>query len=276
MEWATAAKIAYTAGKIAYVHRELLQRTYKLAQAKFDLGATEVVVMGHAGVGKSQLVNHFNGNARELRYSLPSESMRVEVDALKFGAKSKLVRTLPGQVARRTQEEIKIFEDDPELDGVVFLVDYGYVAPRGDAISAAMLRRDGLDTVEKLRDHNLKAELSDFDVLKSLIIKKREKHGFPSWLVIAVNKVDLYQHRLLDALDYYHPSGGGAFGKKVNDLVAHVGSSNLEVVVVQSCGHIQDFSWNDEIVKSTLTHVERDSILVNFQDVITSLIKVKS
>ncbi len=273
IEWATAGKIAYAAGKFAYVHRELIQRGYKMAQARLDWGTTDIVVMGHAGVGKSQLINHFNGSARELRYSLPAESIAVEVDALKFGGRSKLVRNLPGQAARRTSAEIKIFEDDEELDGVIFLVDYGYVAPRDRALAAALLKKDGFDTIEKLREHNLRLELSDFDVLKSMIIRKRKKHSYPSWLVIAVNKVDLYGDKLDDALDYYHPEGSGSFGRKVAELITHVGSSNLNVLVIQACAHVQDFHWNEEIVSTQFDHASRDALLVNFQDVISSLIE---
>jgi len=156
---------------------------------------------------------------------------------------------------------------------VIFLVDYGYVAPRDGALAAALLKKDGLDTIEKLREHNLKTELSDFDVLKSMIIKKREKHSYPSWLVIAVNKVDLYGDKVGDALNYYHPEGGGSFGGKVAELVTHVGSSNLQVHVIQTCGHVQDFQWNEEIVSTQFDHASRDALLVNFQDVIGSLIE---
>ncbi len=82
IEWATAGKIAYATGKLAYLNRWLIQRGYKMVQARLDRGVTDIVVMGHAGVGKTQLINHFNGSARELRYSLPAESKVVEVDAL--------------------------------------------------------------------------------------------------------------------------------------------------------------------------------------------------
>ncbi len=276
MEWATATKVAFSAAKFFYINRQSFRYGYKWFQAKYDLGKTDVVVMGHAGVGKSQLINHFNGDARELRYVLPSESQTVEVDALKFGTTSRLVRTLPGQEARRTQREIEIFEDDPELEGVIFLVDYGFVAPRDEAIAAALIRTDGLDSIEKLREHNLRVEISDFDSLKRMIIKKRQKHGFPSWLLIAVNKVDLFQGNVADALNYYHPSGSGPFASKVRELVNTVGSSNLKVLVVQSCGHIQDFHWNGEVVPSALDYKQRDSVLVNFQGVVASLIEGES
>lgn len=260
IEWTTAARIALQ----GYNKRHLIQEYWTKALAKLNLGSTDIVVTGHSAVGKSYLAFQLHGKARELFFEAPKESIQVEVEALTIGEWTQLVRVLPGQQARRVSAEIESIDNNGDLQGVIHVVDFGYVAPRDPAQAHALVNSDGIDTTEKLRQHNLRVELRELTMLINSLMKARENHGGPKWLVIAVNKVDLFSRNRDEALSYYHPDGTGDFGKELKRLQSQLGSSSFGIYVVPTCANEADFSWNGQVVKSELAKNEKDTILRSF------------
>lgn len=264
MEWTTAASLAIRLGKQGYDNRHIIQQYWTTAKAYLDLGRTQVVVTGHGNVGKTLLAAQMHGRARDLAYELPSESRNVEVDAITLGDWTKLVRVLPGQTGYRTHGEIEAFENNDSLEGVIHLVDFGYVQPRDPVVGEALIKNDGLDTIEKLQAANLTTELQTLAALLTDIRKAHVKFGMPKWLVVAVNKVDLFADRRDDALRFYHPNGGGAFGRVLQAFQNELGQKNFAVYVVQVCAFETDFSWNGRTVKSELDKREQAELLKEF------------
>lgn len=261
IEWTTAARVAFQGTKQAYDNRHIIQKYWTKALAKFNKGSTDVVVTGHSAAGKSFLVAQLHGRARELFFEDPKESLKVEVEALTIGEWARLVRVLPGQPGRRVVGEMESIDTNRDLQGVIHVVDFGYVSPRDPAQAKSLLLRDGLDTIDKLREHNLKGEIRDLTLLIGSILKARSNFNRPNWLAIIVNKVDLFPHLLDETLAYYHPDGTGAFGKELSRLQGQLGSDSFGIYIVPACANETDFAWNDQTVKSALARDDQDKML---------------
>lgn len=270
MEWTTATSLALRFGKGTYDNRHAIQKYWVKAKAYLDIGKTQIVVTGLSNAGKSMLVAHMHGRARDLFFEIPPESRTVEVDAILLGEWTKLVRVLPGQSGRRAHGEIEAFENNPDLEGVIHVVDFGYVKPRDDANVQDLIRR-GVLSIEDLRKVNLEEETYALKALLSDLRKSITKHKRPKWLVVAVNKVDLYPHLREQALNVYHPLGTSNFSLMLREFVTEVGSKNFEVFVAQACAHEIAFNWNGSIVPTTLQPQEQMSILRNFMHSVTTI-----
>jgi hypothetical protein len=270
MGWTTALSFAGRTGKVAYDHRHAIQKYWTKAKAYLDIGKTQIVVTGHAGAGKTQLTNQMHGRARDLAYKLPPESRAVDVEAITTGNWTKLVRVLPGHGGYRTVGEIDTFHGNSELEGIIHVVDYGYVKPR-EAIAVDVLISDGLDTIEKLRQKNLKLEIDGLKIVLNDIKRLMTTNGKPAWLVIAVNKVDLFPDNLKDALQYYHPDCKGDFGAILRDFQKEVGKANLGIYVAKTCAYEMDFEWNGAYVSSALNRTQQASMLYEFMELIAAI-----
>lgn len=264
IEWTTATKIVVQGAKQGYTQRHAIQKFWVNALAKLDVGGTDVVVTGHSGAGKSTLAGQMHGRARDLFFNEPEESIKVEVEAITLGEWTKLVRILPGQAGRRTHGEIEAFDDNPSLEGVIHVVDFGYVMPRDAGQREALLQVEGLNTIEKLREHNLRHEVEDLQGLLTNLRRSRVKNKAPKWLMIAVNKFDLFCNRTSEALDFYHPAGSGSFGKALRKFQSEEGANNFGIYVGQTCAYESDFEWNGEVVGTGLTARGQEDLLKKF------------
>lgn len=273
MEWTTAASLTVRLGKQGYDHRHLIQRYWSRAKAFLDVGKTQILVTGRSNAGKTMLVAQMHGKARDLAFEPPIESRTVEVEAIPLDVWTKLVRVLPGQRGRRTQGEIDAFENNAELEAVIHVVDYGYVAPR-DHVAATALVNSGISTVSDLVVYNLNDEVVALYELLANIRRAISKNKCPRRLIVAVNKVDLFPAHRDKALEFYHPAGGSNFGKALSEFIAEVGSDNFEVFVLQTCAYETDFVWNGVAVKSQLAPREHESILKEFMKSVASIIEL--
>ncbi len=264
MEWTTPASLAVRLGKQGYENRHIIQKYWTRLKAYLDMGATQIVVTGHAGAGKTVLAHQMHGRAREAAYELPTESVKVEVDALTAGSWAKLVRVLPGQEGYRAKGVFESLQNNNRLEGVIHLVDFGFMIPRDKVFINTLINIDGINTIESLRERNLKLEVENLRIVLSDIKRAWQTSKRPKWIVIAVNKVDLFKKNREAALMHYHPNGNGEFSKILNDFQKDIGAQNIPVYVIQSCAYEQDFKWNKKIIKSTLNRQEQNSILNDF------------
>lgn len=275
MEWTTAASLALRVGKGTYDNRHIIQKYWTTAKAYLDVGKTQVVVTGRSNAGKSLLVAHMHGRARDLSYELPSESRTVEVDAIPLGEWTKLVRVLPGQPGRREHGEIEAFEDNGDLEGVIHVVDFGYVKPREQANVLDLVRK-GVLSIDDLRRVNLEEETYTLNALLSDIRKSLAKHKRPKWLLVAVNKVDLFPQQRQEALNFYHPLGTSRFSSMLKEFVSEVGSKNFEVFVAQACAHEIAFEWNGHTVPTKLLPQEQMAMLRDFMRTVATITHIHS
>jgi hypothetical protein len=174
-----------------------------------------------------------------------------------MGEWTHIVRVIPGQNTKeRLQGLEESFHEHDSLDGVVYVVDWGYTNVRDSIIREKLIKEEGIDTVEKLRNYNLKNELEDFKKLTELLQSAYHNKKGPKWLVIAVNKIDLYFDNVNEAQRYYHPECDSDFTKVLNELMLNIGKQNLKCVALPICSWEANFEWNKEKIKTELGGTE--------------------
>ncbi|QDZ06992.1 hypothetical protein FPZ24_05450 [Sphingomonas panacisoli] len=272
MEWTTVTSLL-RGGKKAYDNRHLIQRYWTKLKVYLDRGDTQIVVTGHAGAGKTVLAAQMHGRARDLAFELPQESRAVEPEVFDAGTWAKLVRVLPGQDGFRSEGAIEAFTFSDSLEGVIHVVDWGFVAPRDPAIALARINDDDLDTIEKLREANLAFELRQLDILLNDLRRSFHRAFRPKWLVVAVNKVDLFSDRRNESLAYYHPSGSSPFSQALRNFQNEIGADNLSIYIMQVSAYEVDFSWNNELAQSALKRQEQNGLLLDFMRGIAQILE---
>lgn len=274
MEWTTPVSLTVRAGKLAFDNRHTIQRYWTLAKAYLDTGSTQIVITGMPGAGKSVLNAQMHGRARDLYFEEPGESTKVETDAVTLGQWTKLVRVLPGQAGYRSLGEIEAFQNNANLEGVIHVVDFGFSCPRDPVVAESLIKNDGLDSVLKLRERNLSLEVDALKLELANIRKLLAQHSSLKWLLIAVNKVDLYPSQKESALRHYHPDGDSAFGAALRSLQHDVGKDNLGIYIAGSCAYEADFKWNEAVAPSSLPRQEQDLILRDFMKSVAMITRI--
>jgi hypothetical protein len=274
MEWTTAASLTFRVAKTGYDYRDFINKYWTKLKAEYDFGATQIVITGRSGAGKTQLASHMQGKARDYLVPQPAqESLTVEVYDVTAKNFSKLVRVLPGQTTHRALGVLKEFSNNLDLEGVIHVVDFGYQAPRDSVSSASLIQTEKLVTIEDLRLHNLNEETADLrtmlDDVKKIYLKTKTS---PKWIVIAVNKVDLFYPNLKDALAHYHPEGTSKFSKLLSNFQKDIGNANVKIYIMHTCSHEVDFNWNNQIETSKLPRGVRGEIFSSFMDSIAIIL----
>ena len=119
-------------------------------------------------------------------------------------------RVVPGDnAATRLGALDEVFHDDP-VDGVLHVVAWGHATARRTAGTSG----EAVATREEL----LAAELEDWTITAHRIASMALRRDKPVWLVIVVTKADLFPDRIEEAVTYYSPGSGSAFGKKIDEL----------------------------------------------------------
>jgi hypothetical protein len=196
----------------------------------------------------------------------------VETDALTALEITRLTRVLPGQSGYRAHGETEAFFDNEDLEGVVHVVDYGYSVPR-DSVVARKLVRDGYDTFERIRALNLESEMNSFRELLANFGRHIRVHGGPKWLIVAVNKIDLYPEKIDSALDYYHFDGTGAFGGALSDFRNQMGSENVKILLAKTCAGDDPLSWQDTHIESRIGMTDQRNLVVDLLSLISVISK---
>jgi GTPase SAR1 family protein len=256
MPWSLLIRSSHT----AYQKRHLLQHLWKNLLTFSDLGKTNIVVLGRPAVGKSVLASKLYGEANDFSWELPDTSSEVESRAIQLGEWTSLVRIIPGQTTTKSDVGIdEAFNKHSELQGVMFVADWGFTGVRDPTFRESMIKNQGIDTLAKLRQHNLKLELTYF---KSCCDKIRESYSCGrkiKWIVIVVNKVDLFSETIDDAMNYYSLNANSPFAEILNETLKSIGELNVKCSVMPISAWQKDFSWNSEEVKTNLggTDIER-------------------
>lgn len=230
-----------------YKYRHAIQACWIKALIKLGKGCTDVLVTGRPGAGKSVLAAHYHGEANSLDWTPPDTSSDVEIKPIAIGEWTKIVSVVPGQNNSERARALDLaLNNNDSLDGIIHVVDWGYTAVRDDSIKKSMIEHRGLDTIDKVRAHNIELEVEEFKkIIESIKLSKMSGRG-PKWIAIAINKVDLYETDIGNATQYYHPECGSPFAKVITDLYETIGKANIKVVAIPVCAQPESFEWNSE------------------------------
>jgi len=207
-----------------------------------------VAVTGMTGVGKTVLVD---GLCRRTSSPGPVEAGSAVMEyRVRRGTDLRgfRFRVVPGEnAATRLGALDEVFHDEA-VDGVLHIVANGYATGRRVAGTS------GTTTVP--REQQLARELEDWTITAHRIASMAVRRDYPTWLVVVVNKVDLYPDDVDDVVRSYSPGSGTPFGDRLDDLRALAGAAKLTVDVLPACGVVQDGTIAPERRTGYLTALE--------------------
>ena len=235
----------------AYKYRHILQKWWKNLLVYTNRGDTNIAVLGRPSVGKSVMASYLYGETNNLSWELPETSKDVEARAFTLGNWTNIVRVIPGQTTNERYLGLhEVFDKSTKLDGIIYVADWGFTDVRDKIVKQQMIESEGLKQIKDIRDFNLKLELEDFKIIckeieKAYVIGKSSK-----WLLIIVNKADLFfEDKTLNlAQQYYHPKGSSAFSKIIQSTISKIGEQRLKCASIPLCSFEKDFVWNKEKV----------------------------
>ena len=248
-----------------YKKRHKIQQYWKAFLAKTNLGKTNILILGRSNVGKTVFLDCLNGNANDPFYEKPSTSKDSDNEAIKIGDWHSLFRTAPGQDSLFRDNLLdNAFENTKELEGIIYIVDWGYTYYGNDNTRRKMIKEEGINTIEKLRLFNLDDELDDFSKISEMIKKAFRNDKTIKWLLVVLTKADLFYSKTeLEAAEkYYHPIFDDKFGKLLNELSAKVGGDRLKIEAIPFCSFPEDFEWNEEEIKTKIGQKENQNNLI--------------
>lgn len=259
---------------LAYKYRNFFRTWTYRGLVAIGWGRTDVVVVGRPGAGKSVLMERLGGQTGDINWQPPSVSSSVESAVLALGQKPLIIRTIPGQDSRERANGLhEALNSHKSLQGIIYVADWGYNAERQAPVAHDRINREGIDTIEKVRSFNLDAELEDFRGIAQRIKDTHARTGEPIWLLVVVNKADLFFRKLGDAQSYYHHGIPSNFSALVNDIIKSVGANSFRYETIPISSWHEDFVWNGKTVQSRLDEGQTRALFANMRDKIIDLSK---
>jgi GTPase SAR1 family protein len=232
----------------------------KIFPKKFRLAIT-----GMEGVGKTVLFDSLTGKAFEPGYQKPRRSQSKEAGKVPSANSKILVSVVPGQVAHpRFLALDEIFLGKHPVNGMIHVVSSGFASIRSTDAVRVLVNDHSITTIHKFRQHQKKRELEDLQGTCRIIHNAHFKHRAPTWLVVAVDKIDLYHDELGDVERLYSPSARTDFVKELNTLVRRLGTDFFQWTALPVVGYIEDFEWNGQIQRTQLKEEDRRNYVKQF------------
>jgi GTPase SAR1 family protein len=258
------------AAKEAYDNREAIQGGWKKLAAPLFGGKKSIAFTGMPGVGKTVLVDHLTGAAFRQGYKPPGKSQVLEVGKVSRNRKRLRFSVIPGQESAPRLDATDDLFGDNAVDGIVHVVANGFIEIRNQTAREALISEGGLATLANFREHQRQQELADLDETCELIRSSLRSNDKPKWMLVVVDKVDLYYEEIREAEAYYSPEGNSAFAQRLTELQNRVGRDRFDWAAIPGCSWLEDFEWNGEVAPSRLKPYERDYYVAQLLRVIES------
>jgi hypothetical protein len=255
----------------AYKHRDDLKSMLEGGMSWLFGKKTTLAFTGMEGAGKTVLLDHLSGAAFRPGYQLPLRSQKAESGQLGTRGQRMTATVVPGQIAAPRHLAIdKLFGGKRPLDGVVHVVCNGFASVRDPNTVETFIRNSKLTTLAKYRNYALSQELIDLELICQAIRELLRKKRSPSWLIVAVDKIDLYFDKIGKARAYYSLNADSPFADRLRTLASQVGTDNFRWESVPVCGCLEPFAWNREEVMPKIDETTRDAYLVQFLQLLKS------
>jgi len=230
-----------------------------------------IIFTGLPGVGKTTLLDKISGKMELTDYKLPGRSAKVErntkkisADSLRDEPKKRLAYVvIPGQESSVRQRAFEdLFKGDEAVAGVVHVVSGGLPTIR-ERVSLLKLTEKGIDTIEKFRKFQLENELEDLDMVCDAVERYMVASRKPLWLLIVVNKADLFAATVNQEMDGYSKATS-PFSERVRLLQARIGSLYFDWDVTPMSSYIEDFTFQTQTIDSALRPAQQQEYVKAF------------
>lgn len=243
----------------AYENREHISSAWEQFRASFGKRST-LAVTGLPGVGKTVLCDFLSGTAYQKGYRAPGKSTDTEYKNMKAKRLGIRLSIVPGQKSPNKLAGLdELFDGELPVDGVIYVVANGFSEIRPDSSKQFARTR----TLQEYREAIFQEEIEDLGEICERIRKSLRQTGKPTWLLIAVNKIDLYYDSIDEAKDRYS-SMNTPFTERIRRLSDQVGSDNFSWEVLPVCSKLDDFSSDNNISRSQFRESDREFYIDQF------------
>lgn len=235
-----------------FQYRKYISWGIKYILTKFNKGYTGVLILGRPNVGKSVLLSHLKSDFYKNTWEKPDQSYKIETAVIPMGNKVKIFRNLPGQSGNDKYVGLHRAFRSKYLEGIIYVTDFGFTDIRDNILKKEIELDSDSNTIDKRITNNLKDELKDINKLMIRIGELKANGIGPNWLLIAVNKVDLYYDKIDEAMRYYDVRFDSLFSQCLKEELAKFGEFNLDIRIVPISVLDDEFKWGQTVVKSKL------------------------
>lgn len=222
-----------------------------------------IMITGMEGVGKPTLFDYMTGKAYAKGYRAPTTSLAAETGHLKSPDGQHGLIVIPGQESKPRVDAIAAtVKGKNPPDGVIHVVANGFATSttRDQSTTTGVKDRAKLKSIEAYQRYQREREIRDLEQLCGWIRYAQREHRKPCWLLLVVTKYDLFPTGAnIDRA--YFPGGNSSIVQKLDELTHQVGSDNFTWRTAQVCTHLEDFTWDDQTIKSGMTIVQRDTLI---------------
>jgi hypothetical protein len=208
-------------------------------------------------------------------YTSPLKSEDLETRGTSIQKQRLDFNVIPGQDSPQRNnalDELFTGNTSPDIDGVIHVVTNGMSWIRS---GFSQQLRIG-SSLQDYQQERLIEEVEDLRQVCELIRKSIRKNRQPSWLLVAVTKVDLYYDRIEAARDRYSIQGQSDFSDQIKILSNQVGSDNFRWDALPFCGRLDDFTLGDQTYSPQLRETQRDHYIAQFSKKLVAMCKAKS
>ena len=165
----------------------------------------ELAITGTEGVGKSVLLDNLTGKAFEPGYTKPLKSQREEQGAVQSKQRIR-ASVVPGQLAAPRYLSLdKLFTEKKQVDGVIHVVSAGLQLIREDDRRQKLVDQQ-VRTIREYRLYHRGVELNDLKETCEAIRAAHRRYHSPKWLIVAVDKIDLFHDKFSRSNDTTRPT----------------------------------------------------------------------
>jgi GTPase SAR1 family protein len=258
-----------------YANREDIQNNFQKVSNLLLGTKRTILITGLPGVGKTVLSDYLTDVAYKKGYASPSISAKLETRKTSIEKQRLDFKVIPGQDSPQRQNALDQFFNDDEassIDGVIHVVANGMSRVGGEF---SQQLRSGTSLQDYQRER-LEEEINDLNEVCELIRKSFRKKQKPSWLLVAVTKVDLYYDSIETARDRYSIQGQSEFSNRLRRLSNQVGSDNFSWDALPFCGRLDDFPFGTQVYPPQLREKQRDHYIAQFSKKLVAMCKANS
>lgn len=243
---------AAAGARVAIQQNPEITRTWRRLVRTLRGDRAVIVMTGLPGVGKSVLFDLLTDKASKDGYVLPQQSIQIESGKRKRKGLRIVLRVIPGQNNPIRDRGLRsVSSGRGEVSGLLHVVANGYTTLRSQW---AEQYASTSVTLETFRAEQRQREIADLEETLGRLRESMAHRRETVWIVIAVNKVDLFsdQAELAEAQHFYEATTG-EFQAAINRFKHTVGSDNVHVRVLPVSAWTENFKFGDYTKESKIS-----------------------